>query len=198
MRFVCQKDYPDMEYITRVDLEGEEKEKGSHTTVCSSGCGLCSSVMVADRLLTDYKFDIEDAVALSYAAGANRGIGTNFSIYSEAFAEKFDLKYVPTDDIEEVCECLRTGGAVVALVRQYGDYISVFTHKSHYVTLVSLEEDGRFCVLDPSYFEGKYDEPGREGRVEVKGRLVFCDKQTMMAETDFRRGYRYYMFWRKA
>ena len=66
MRYVNQKQYPDIPYITKTGLEGAEREQGLTTTVATSGCGLCSAIMVLDRLLPAYDFELEDAVALSY------------------------------------------------------------------------------------------------------------------------------------
>ena len=40
MKYVNQKEYPDWLYVTRTDMEGEDKEKGRTTTISGSGCGL--------------------------------------------------------------------------------------------------------------------------------------------------------------
>ena len=58
MKYVCQLEYPDLLYVTRTSLEGEAREKGKTTTIRSSGCGLCSAVMVADRLLPNCQFSL--------------------------------------------------------------------------------------------------------------------------------------------
>ena len=63
MRYVNQKEYPHIPYITCTKEDHPQHERGKTTTICTSGCGLCSSIMVADRLLVDYKFELEDAIA---------------------------------------------------------------------------------------------------------------------------------------
>ena len=66
MKYVNQKEYPDWLYVTRVDMEGEDKERGRTSTISSSGCGLCSAVMVADRLIPGCEFGLKDAIKMSY------------------------------------------------------------------------------------------------------------------------------------
>ena len=78
MKYVNQKAYPHWLYITRTSLEGEAKEKGKTTTIHSSGCGICSAVMVADRLIPNCDFDLTDAINLSYECEANDRVGTNY------------------------------------------------------------------------------------------------------------------------
>ena len=89
MKYVNQLEYPDWFYVTKTDLEDEARRKhGETTTVKSSACGLCSAVMVADRLLPNCAFDLKDALDLAYECGANRGVGTEYLYYAPAFAEK--------------------------------------------------------------------------------------------------------------
>ena len=198
MIYINQLNYPHLPYITRTEMDGEDYERGQRSTVRSSGCGLCSAIMVLDRLLPEYDFSIEDAVKLSYDCGANHRKGTDYKLFAPAFAEKFGLEYEMTSDPERLRYCLRTGGA--AVLHSEGDqdgYIGVFTHGGHYVAAISEERDGRIAILDPSLKEGKYDEEGRKGLVELKNEVVaICDMQvviddTLPAEPSF------YLFWRK-
>ncbi len=198
MKYVNQKDYPDWLYLTRKDKEGEEKEKGRTTTVSSSGCGLCSAVMVSHRLIPDSKFELKDALKLSYDTNANHGRGTDYKIFAPAFAESqgFDLEM--TKNPERLSYCLRTGGAAVLHIK--GDregYTGVFSHGGHYVAAVAEERDGRIAVLDPSMVEGKYEEEGRKGLVEVKnGVIALCDINVLVEDT-LPATYSFYLFWRK-
>lgn len=197
MKYVNQKEYPDWLYVTRTDLEPEEREKGRTTTISTSGCGLCAAVMVADRLLVDSGFELKDALRLSYDTHANHKKGTDYTIFAPAFAEKLNLKLEMTDDAERVRDCLRTGGA--AVIHSGGDkdgYVGVFTHGGHYVTAVNEEADGRIAVLDPSYVEGKYDEEGRRGKVEMKGKYIALCELKVLQEDAANRSPGFYLFWR--
>ena len=198
MKYVNQYDYRHWLYVTKTNLEPEEMEKGQRTTVASAGCGLCAAVMVADRLLPNTDFDLKAALQLSYDSKANHEGGTDYLIYAPAFAEECGLKLEMTDDAERLRVCLRTGGA--AVVNSGGDkegYIGVFTHGGHYVTAVSEEADGRIAVLDPSYTVGKYEEEGRQGKVEMKeGVIALCELQ-VLAEDASNRSPGFYLFWRK-
>ena len=61
MKYVNQKNHPHYLYITRQLCDKEEdREKGKNTTISSSGCGLCSAVMVADRLIPNCEFDLTE------------------------------------------------------------------------------------------------------------------------------------------
>ncbi len=184
MLYINQRDYPELKYLTVTDKPGDPY--GSQTTVSSSGCGLCASIMALDRLLPagDYTFTVEDAIALSYEAGANHGLGTDGRLYFPAFAEKFHLRYTETNDLVDAKTCLQTGGAVIALVgeREEEGYIGVFTHKEHYICLTGLLSDGRFVVLDPSLCDGKFEEPGRKGKVELVGHVVLCPEHILLED----------------
>lgn len=194
MKFVCQLDYPDTLYPTRLDMEGEEKEKGLKTTIKTSGCGLCSAVMIAERLIPENDFDLNAAMELSYAVKANRRIGTDFRPFVPSFAEKCGLDFEITTDPERLLHCLHTGGAAIVYAR--GDKegrIGVFSHVEHYIVAISQERDGRIAVLDPHYEEGRYEEEGRKGLVEVKnGVIALCDIQTLADDS-----LNFYLFWRK-
>lgn len=199
MKYINQLDYPDWLYVTRIGVADEaSREKGRTTTVASSGCGLCSAVMIADRLLVDSGFGLKEALKLSYEAQANPGLGTNYKRFAPAFAEKMGFEWEETNDPERLRYCLRTGGA--AAVHVGGDregHVGVFAHYGHYIVAFSEERDGRIAILDPYYKEGKFEEEGRKGLVEIKdGIIAVCDMQVLMDDTA-NRNPRFYLFWRK-
>ena len=198
MKYVNQLDYPDWLYVTKTDLEEALREKGRTTTVASSACGLCSAVMVADRLLVDSGFELKDAIRLSYDVKANFSHGTSYKRFAPAFAEKMGFEWEGTNDPERLRYCLRTGGA--AVIHVGGDregHVGVFSHGGHYAAAISEDRDGRIVILDPSYKEGKYEEEGRKGLVEVKNRVMaICDMQVLIDDTANREPH-YHLFWRK-
>lgn len=197
MKYINQRDYPDLPYITRANPEDPRHERGKKTTIRSSGCGLCSALMVADRLLPEFEFSLEDAIALSYEAKANRGPGTARNFFP-AFGEKVGLRCERASTLEELKACLESGGAAVVLVSEVkGEHPGLFTHGGHYMAIVGIEPDGRLAILDPSYFEGKYEEEGREGKVEVKnGVIALCDAELLHHETRAKQPGAYMLFHR--
>ena len=198
MKYVNQLEYAHIPYPTRTSMEGEEFERGRKTTVRSSGCGLCSAVMVADRLLVNYDFDLDAAASLSLEVAANHKPGTDYKRFAPAFAERMGFRWECSDDLEDLRQCLRTNGA--AVVHIGGDregHIGVFSHGGHYIVAVGLEDDGRFVILDPSYKEGKYEEEGRKGLVEVKnGVIALCHGEVLEADTTDKDP-KFWLFWRR-
>lgn len=198
MKYVNQKEYPDWLYVTRVDMEGEDKERGRTSTISSSGCGLCSAVMVADRLIPGCEFGLKDAIKMSYDTNANHRKGTDYKRFAPVFAEEYGLEVEMTNDPERLRYCLRTGGAAVLHVKGDRDgYVGVFSHGGHYAVAISEERDGRIAVLDPSYTKGKYEEEGRKGLVEMKNDVIaICDMQVIIDDTAPAE-ISFYLFWRK-
>ena len=197
MKYVNQLKYPNMLYVTRTEMDEKNKEWGRTSTIKSSGCGLCAAIMVADRLLPEYQFDLDDALALAYESGANRKRGTSYACFGPAFAEKMGLKMEATKDVEALRNCLRTGGAAVILVDGDRDgKVGLFTHSGHFMAIINEETDGRFAILDPSLSATKYEEEGRKGRVEIRnGVIVLADGKTLEEETA-NRATPFYLFWR--
>ena len=196
MKYVNQLQYPHLLYVTRTNPEVEGHEWGKTTTVKQVGCGMCSAVMVADRLLPNCNFELEDAISLSYEVGANHRRGTDYALFGPAFAEKLGLRHEVSDNIEDLRKCLRTGGAAVVLVVAHEPGKGLFTNGGHFIAVVSEEADGRFVILDPSLKEGKFDEEHRRGKVEIKNDvLILCDGDTLDAEIGKHR-LGYFLFWR--
>ena len=199
MRYENQRKHPHMLYVTRTTLEEKEREYGRTTTMRSSGCGLCAGIMMLDRLLPCYDFGLEDAIQLSYDSDANRVVGTSYLRFGPALAEKFNLRYQMSDKLEDLIDCVRTGGAAVVLVGR-GKYDNgergLFTKGGHYMTVISQEPDGRLALLDPAYEPTRYADPKWEGLVEVKhDYVVLVDPQILHGETEGKTG-PYYLFWR--
>lgn len=200
MKFVNQLDYPHIHYSH--NTSHPEKEQMTHGTFAKSGCGLASLMMVADRLLPSYKFDIRDAMQLMYDTGANRTVGSRIRYACPVFAYRFGLEFEMTNDPEAVRNCLRTGGCVIAC--SGGDkpgYTGIFTHGGHYIVLINEERDGRIAILDPAFKEGKYDEEARKDKVQVlpgaaKDKIILAEMQTLVEDCS-NRDPGFYMFWRK-
>ncbi len=198
MKYVNQKKYPEMPYITKCALEDEAaRDQGKHTTVATSGCGLASAMMVVDRLLINTDFSLEDAIQMSYDIKANHGIGTDYKIFAPALADRFGLELEMTNDPERLQFCLQTGGCAVAHVGgDHEDHIGLFSHVGHYIAVIAEQQDGRLVILDPTLEAGKYDEEERKGKVEVKGSFCISQMEHLVADT-LNRTPGFYLFWRK-
>lgn len=201
MKYVNQLDYPHLQYITQTaNPDPKYRQIGLENNVAKSGCGLCTSVMIAHRLrVVDGTYEIEDARQLSYDSGANQWSGTRGSVFFPAFAEKFNLEFVRSADINDLLHCLRTGGTAAVLVSgDHDDYHGVFSDRwSHYIVAIAEERDGRICVLDPAYEEGGYEKGDRKGKVEVLQRgFGRCSRQVIEEETASI-AEPFFLFWRK-
>ncbi|MBQ3529124.1 MAG: hypothetical protein IJA47_01370 [Oscillospiraceae bacterium] len=198
MRYENQREHPHMLYVTRQALEDEkQREYGKTTTMRSSGCGLCAGIMALDRLLPHYEFSLEDAIQLSYDAKANLKVGTDYTCFGPALAEKFNLRYKMSDKLEDLRNCVRAGGAAVVLVGcpEEGKP-GLFTKSSHFITVINEEPDGRLAILDPSFTPTKYETEDRKDKVEIKhGVVILCKPEILHAETKDKTG-SYYLFWR--
>lgn len=192
MKYLCQLDYPHIPYPTRV----KEDPPTPHTTVKSSGCGLCSACMVVD-MLTDKVFTIEEAEALSEQVVANPHAGTNMHIFGPAFAERFGLSLEKTNDLNEAIAHLQKGGKIIAHVGiPEGATIGLFTKGGHYVVLMDTDGE-KFTILDPSYKTDKFDIPERQGRVDTSNApFLRCPVETLDSETKPGKT-KYYLFARK-
>ena len=190
MFYVNQLEYPDIKYNHNMDAGGPPEGRDN---VGTSGCGLCCACMVVDAL-TDKKLDIRDAVRLSEENGANRCLGTGMSTLGPVLAEKFGLEYSYTNSLEEAIEHLRDGGKIISQVSHPEGGVGLFTMRTHYITLIST--DGKeFCILDPSYKEGKFDIPDRAGKVNSENApYLYCDVNILHSEAIPKR---YHLFSRK-
>lgn len=197
MKFLNQLEYSHVPYRTKVRVEGLTEEQRK-TNVAQSGCGLCCACMVVDYL-TDKTLELEDCVRLSEQCVANHSPGTDLGVLGPVLAEKFDLNYKKTNDLSETIAHLKNGGVAVVLVGvPEGRERGLFTGWGHYMLLVSTDGE-KFCILDPSYTEQKYELPDRIGRVnEANAPYLYCEVKTVDSEefTKFDWG-KYHLFSRK-
>ena len=199
MKYLNQRAYPHWLYITRQLCDKEEDvTKGKTTTISSSGCGICSAIMVAHRLLPNCEFDLTDAINISYEAKANVKIGTDYQRFAPALAEKLGLDFEKTNDPERLRYCLRTGGAAVAHIKGNREgYVGAFSTGGPYIAVISEDRDGRIATMDPSFRPDKYDKPGCEGLVEIKQGVVTLSDIQVLIDDSAPAPYSFYLFWRK-
>ena len=190
MRYLNQLEYGHIPYQHNMGNGGAPEERRN---VGTSGCGLCSACMVVDGL-TDKRLGIEECVRLSEDNKANLDLGTDMTVLGPIIAEKFGLTYGRTESLEEAIAHLQRGGMIISHVSHPEGQPGLFTYRGHYIVLVAT--DGKeFCILDPSYKEGKFDIPERVGKVNDKNApYLYCDVNVLHGET---KGTRYHLFARK-
>ena len=196
MKYINQLDYPHVPYHTN-GAHPEVPDELRNRTVALSGCGLCTIAMVIE-LLTDKSVSVEDMVKISEACGAQHAVGTDLTVLSPVIAQKFDLDYHATDDVNKLIAHLQRGGAAVVYVGvPAGEEIGLFTKGGHYMTVLST--DGKeFCILDPSYTSDKFNLPERAGRVDTsRAPFLYCSVETLNGEVTADRYPKYYLFARK-
>lgn len=134
-------------------------------TVADNGCGPCCASMVAENML-HISFPVQEACRLAIACGARDKPGTDIYV----FVQTVGLDLLVTEDAEEVRRFLVPNKGMV-ITNTRGDregYTGVFSNSVHYTVLTDLE--GEFVrVLDPMYRDGRYDSPGRKGKVRMEG-----------------------------
>lgn len=166
--FYCQLDYEASPYPSPSNPKG---------TIADNGCGPCCAAMVAENML-GVRFSPEDACEMAIACGAREKPGTDLYIFSPVFAEHFGMKVTCTEDADEAKAFLAARRGLV-IANTYGDrpedgWIGVFSDSGHYIVLAGIEGN-TVRVWDPMYRPGRFDKPGRAGKVRMEGNEAFAD-----------------------
>ena len=166
--FYCQLDYEHVAYPSPVSGRG---------TIANNGCGPCAASMVAENML-GVGFPPEEAAKFGLECGARAAVGTNFYIYAKAFAEKFGMDVRDTEDADEALRFLQEKRGMV-IANTFGDrpddgYIGVFSDSGHYIVLAGAEGN-EVRVWDSMYRPGRFDIPGRLGKVRMDGFDAYAD-----------------------
>ena len=142
MKYINQLEHRDILYEHNLDHGGVPEEKRN---VAAAGCGPSCLCMMVDAL-TLSTYELTDCLKLSNEVGANREIGTSLKILGPVVAERFNLNYGETSDLNELKAHLAKGG--LAIANSGGDregYTGVFTHGGHYILVVSAD-DNEACI----------------------------------------------------
>ena len=186
--FYCQLDYEHVPYPSPVGV--------ANGNIANNGCGVCAASMVAENML-GISFPPEESAKLAKACGAREGFGTDLYIYAPVFAEQVGLKVKVTEDAREALRFLQEGKGMV-IANTYGDrpeHIGVFSDSGHYIVLAAAQgTEGK--VWDPMYKEGsgRYDVPGRKGKVRLDGTDAYADFFEIEQDC-FERPY--FLFWKE-
>ncbi|MBQ8952510.1 MAG: hypothetical protein IJ048_00205 [Clostridia bacterium] len=168
LSFYCQLDYEAVPFPSPKDGFG---------SLANNGCGPISCSMLIENMV-GVPFPPEEAARFFLACGARADVGTNLYVASKAVAERFGLLVRDTEDAGEAYDFLKAGCGMV-IANTYGDrpeegYIGVFSDSGHYILLTGVRGE-KVCVLDPMYRPGRFDIPGRAGKVRMEGNLAVAD-----------------------
>jgi len=185
--FYNQNDYPDVPYPYKNDI---------HNTIASAGCGLCACCMVVEAL-TGASFTPPEAAEMALRCGARVAFGTDMSTMAPAVCAKFGLQYALTDDCGRVLQFLqqKKGMAVANPGGDRDGWTGVYTDTCHYV-VIAAAEGMHVKVWDPMLMPGRYDVPGRKGKVTVDGNDTYTDINTIARDCENRTP-AYTLFWRE-
>ena len=165
--FYCQLDYEAVSYPS---------PSSPHGNIANNGCGPCAASMIVEEMCQT-PFPPEESAALAKACGAREGFGTDMRIFGPVFAERFGLSCEITDNPGYVRQFLTEKRGLV-IANTLGDregWTGVFSDSKHYIVVVSLDEKGEAGVWDPMYREGRYEVPGRKGKVRMDGTTAYAD-----------------------
>ena len=110
MKYINQLEHRDIPYEHNLDHGGVPEEKRN---VAAAGCGPSCLCMMVDAL-TLSTYELTDCLKLSNEVGANREIGTSLKILGPVVAERFNLNYGETSDLNELKAHLAKGGLAIA------------------------------------------------------------------------------------
>ena len=183
MKHINQRRYSYISYPQ--NLDNPDSPVGKDGTIRSGGCGLCCACMVVEQLTTE-EFSVRECTELAIAVGANHCLGANLRRLGAAVAEKFNLDYATTNDMDKVLKALHNGGRVIALVsaKQPGNK-GIFTKSGHYITLISADENDEICILDPSWTSQKYKKWIKKGLVRAEGTMIYTTPEILMGERKY-------------
>jgi len=119
------------------------------------------------------------------ACGARVVGGTDVGVLGNALSVRYPVKWTLTTSLDKVLSAMRYKGAVaIANVGKAG----LFSDSGHYVVLQKAGSSF-VSVLDPYLYDGKYDKPGRRGKVTLQGNVAYVSPENLDRDSK-----RYYLF----
>jgi hypothetical protein len=164
-------------------------------TIKSGGCGPTCAAMVIETL-TGQAFPPPMAAKFAIDHGARISGGTAMLTLGKAICNAFGLELATTSDEQVLKKHILGGGLAIANVG--GDrsgYVGVFSDGGHYVVIGGILND-TVSVYDPGLYAGKFNKPGRKGKVGIVGHECKCNIATLAKDTE-NRNPSYYLFKKK-
>lgn len=185
MAFYCQLDYAHIPYPSPISPNGN---------LADNGCGVCCTSMIAEAL-TGESFPPEVCAKLAKSCGAREGFGTNMAILAPAFAADRGLQVESTLDTDKVLRFLqeKKGLVIANTIGDREDWVGIFSDARHYI-VVAEAEGNTVGVWDPMLSPGRYDTPGRAGKVRLEGTTAYADFSCVVGDCMTKP---YYLFWKE-
>lgn len=174
MYYWNQRDYPDIPYPSA---------NHPNATVSSGGCGVTSGAMIVSNMTSSV---VDPIFMAQYAidCGARVPEGTEMTILAENICKDYGLTYTTSADVNVLYDHLVAGGmAVINVSGDRSGHIGVLSSGGHFVVGASATDDGRINILDPAYYPGKFNLPGRSGKVEMNGDFAICSLDVIADDT---------------
>lgn len=162
MFFYNQLDYDNVDY---------SKPNGQSATVKSSGCGVCSTLMVLNNLFGKELMTVKQMAKFSIDHGARNNYGTDVNALLKALSKKYNINYKPTYLNKELWDHLKKGG--MAVVNQ-DDTHDVFSDSGHFVVAYKAIGNDTVICLDPYWYEGKFNRNNRMSHItKIVGKEIY-------------------------
>lgn len=162
-------------------------------TIKSGGCGPTAMAMIVSNL-TGQTVDPPAMAQFAIKCGARVSGGTDMDVLAKATCKEFGLTCQTTNDESVLLQHLNNGGMAIANVGgNRPGYTGVFSDGGHYVVVYGVN-GSKVVVLDPGYYVGKFDKPGRADKVSISGDYYLVTDISILAQDTASRSPQYWLF----
>lgn len=169
-----QRSYPDVPYPSSVS---------PNATVKSGGCGVVSASIILANVL-GVSLPPPEMAQFAIESGARVAGGTDQRTLMRALTRRYKrLLLEETYDFDELIKHLQRGGmAVASTIGNRQGWTGIFSNAPHIYVVAGVRETGKVEVLDPSYYNGKFEMPGRRGIVQMDGNIALISQSNLKRE----------------
>lgn len=169
-----QRSYPNVPYPSSVSPKA---------TVKSGGCGVVSASIILENVLGE-SLPPPDMAQFSIDSGARVAGGTDQRTLMRALARRYERLFLEEAyDFDELIEHLQRGGmAVASTIGNRQGWTGIFSNAPHIYVVAGVRENGKVEVLDPNYYNGKFEMPGRRGIVQMDGNVALISQSNLKRE----------------
>lgn len=151
--------------------------------IYTSGCGVCSSLMVLRNFgVVPATMNTKRWAAECVKMGARAAEGTNMAKIAEHFKKFYGITTKQTKSTETLKKHLRNGGRAIICVTGRGKRL--FSNSGHYIYVGGIDKSGNLIILDPYWYDGKFTLTARrKAYTKVKNdREVYVQPSVLAAD----------------